>query len=272
MAQDRLALNIRLQMQAAYRQSSLWLGHFYVLITIWRLLFHHQASRMPLILEAMTAGAAFYGIALFTRPLARLVGELENLALVMFAVILANNVILVWAFRDASGVTQFALTMVMAGAALRTLSRFLLVEALTLAAWIGSCQLWLREPLLDVCNPLVVCSGLLLGGILFRFIRGLVDALSKFRDKDHQLLLQRATLIRELREALEGVKTLRGIIPICSYCRKIRNDEGYWNQVETYLESHSDARFSHGICPDCMAPLQAEIEAVKEGDQGLFKA
>ena len=125
---------------------------------------------------------------------------------------------------------------------------------------------------MDACNPLVVCSGLLLGGILFGFIRSLVDGLSTFREKDHQLLLQRAALIRDLREALASVKTLRGIIPICSYCRKIRNDEGYWNQVETYLESHSDARFSHGICPDCMAPLEAEIEAVMGEDRGSLKA
>jgi hypothetical protein len=58
--------------------------------------------------------------------------------------------------------------------------------------------------------------------------------------------------VSKLEKALGEVKTLRGIIPICSYCKKIRDDEGYWNQVEVYVKKRSNANFSHGICPDCM--------------------
>ncbi len=58
--------------------------------------------------------------------------------------------------------------------------------------------------------------------------------------------------IRELEKALEEVRTLRGIVPICSYCKQIRDDEGYWRRVEDYLSEQTDARFSHGLCPDCM--------------------
>lgn len=56
---------------------------------------------------------------------------------------------------------------------------------------------------------------------------------------------------RDLKQALADVHTLSGIVPICSYCKKIRDDEGYWNQLETFLSQHTDARFSHGICPTC---------------------
>jgi len=56
----------------------------------------------------------------------------------------------------------------------------------------------------------------------------------------------------ELRKAIEHIKTLQGIIPICSHCKKIRNDEGYWNQVEDYIAKYADVQFSHSICPDCM--------------------
>lgn len=56
----------------------------------------------------------------------------------------------------------------------------------------------------------------------------------------------------ELREALEHIKTLQGIVPICSFCKKIRDDKGFWNQVEVYVSKHSHAEFSHGICPECM--------------------
>jgi FixJ family two-component response regulator len=59
-------------------------------------------------------------------------------------------------------------------------------------------------------------------------------------------------LIRQLQEALDQVKTLKGIVPICSCCKKIRDDKGYWQQVETYIQKHSDAEFSHGVCPDCL--------------------
>jgi PleD family two-component response regulator len=56
----------------------------------------------------------------------------------------------------------------------------------------------------------------------------------------------------ELQNALDKVKLLSGIIPICSYCKKIRNDKGYWSQVEEYIRNHSEAEFSHSLCPDCL--------------------
>ena len=59
-------------------------------------------------------------------------------------------------------------------------------------------------------------------------------------------------LIEELRAALVQVKTLSGLLPICCVCKKIRDDEGYWQQVETYISAHADVRFSHGLCPACI--------------------
>lgn len=61
-----------------------------------------------------------------------------------------------------------------------------------------------------------------------------------------------------MERAAAQIKTLSGIVPICSHCKRIRDDAGYWNQVETYLTAHSDALFSHGICPLCMAKLYPE--------------
>ena len=59
----------------------------------------------------------------------------------------------------------------------------------------------------------------------------------------------------ELRDALAHVKRLQGLLPICANCKKIRNDDGYWQQIELYVSNHSDAKFSHGICPECMVKL-----------------
>ena len=66
---------------------------------------------------------------------------------------------------------------------------------------------------------------------------------------------ERERMIDELKEALANVKTLRGLIPICASCKKIRDDKGYWSQVEVYVRDRSEAEFSHGICPDCMKTL-----------------
>jgi hypothetical protein len=68
-----------------------------------------------------------------------------------------------------------------------------------------------------------------------------------------QVAEEREQLVRKLQEALAEVKTLREILPICSYCRKIRDDENYWHTVETYISRHTSSRFSHGICPSCLA-------------------
>jgi len=64
----------------------------------------------------------------------------------------------------------------------------------------------------------------------------------------------------QLEEAIANVRTLRGLLPICAGCKKIRDDKGYWNQIEAYVESHSDARFSHGICEECADRLYGDQE------------
>ena len=64
--------------------------------------------------------------------------------------------------------------------------------------------------------------------------------------------------VARLEEALQNVKTLKGLLPICSSCKKIRNDEGYWQQIEEYVRVHSDADFTHGICYECVETLYPE--------------
>lgn len=67
-----------------------------------------------------------------------------------------------------------------------------------------------------------------------------------------QMEADRDDLIKSLKEALEELKVLKGIIPICSYCHNIRDDKGAWSRLESYLSKHTDAEFSHGICPKCL--------------------
>ena len=64
----------------------------------------------------------------------------------------------------------------------------------------------------------------------------------------------------QLQKAYNEVKTLKGMLPICAKCKKIRDDKGYWNQIESYIKKHSEAEFSHSICPECAAEINAEID------------
>jgi hypothetical protein len=80
----------------------------------------------------------------------------------------------------------------------------------------------------------------------------LSNELTAERDK------QTALSVR-LRESLEEIKTLRGILPICSNCKKIRDDDGYWQRVDVYLEEHTHAEITHGLCSDCIETLYPDL-------------
>lgn len=71
---------------------------------------------------------------------------------------------------------------------------------------------------------------------------------------------QNLDLIEQLQSALTEVRTLQGLIPICAHCKKIRDDQGYWNQMESYIQSRTTAQFSHGICPECLVKVMAEFK------------
>ena len=70
-------------------------------------------------------------------------------------------------------------------------------------------------------------------------------------DQLHFIIDEQATLIKDLQEARDEAKTLSGLIPICAWCKRVRDDEGYWKQVELYISEHSEASFTHAICPEC---------------------
>ena len=69
---------------------------------------------------------------------------------------------------------------------------------------------------------------------------------------------EKQLLIKKLQESLEKVKLLSGFLPICAYCKKVRDDKGYWSQIESYIRDHSEAEFSHGICPDCVEKFKEQ--------------
>ena len=89
-----------------------------------------------------------------------------------------------------------------------------------------------------------------------RMVVWVAFSITKLRDT----ITEKDNLIRELQRALGEIKTLRGILPICIHCKKIKDDQGYWNQLESYIHSHSEVDFSHGICEDCARKYYAEYD------------
>ena len=79
--------------------------------------------------------------------------------------------------------------------------------------------------------------------------------------------LEKDELIIELKNALQKVRTLSGLLPICASCKKIRDDNGYWSQIEAYIQTHSEAEFSHSICPDCAKKLYPNIGIHKKSEE-----
>ncbi len=86
-----------------------------------------------------------------------------------------------------------------------------------------------------------------------------IDRAITIANARHQDLEELRRLNKELKQALKEIKTLQGIIPICASCKKIRDDKGYWEKIESFIASRSEAQFSHGICPDCAHKLYPEI-------------
>jgi AmiR/NasT family two-component response regulator len=84
--------------------------------------------------------------------------------------------------------------------------------------------------------------------------RAMAIASARFAD-----LVALRRLNGELQTALDEIKTLRGLLPICAHCKKIRDDEGAWSQVEVYVQAHTEAQFTHGICPDCVRKYFPEV-------------
>ena len=90
-------------------------------------------------------------------------------------------------------------------------------------------------------------------------------AMKKEIDERKRVEAEREELISELQDALAEVKALSGLLPICASCKNIRDDKGYWNQIESYIRDRSEAEFSHSICPECAKKLYPDLDISDDG-------
>ncbi|WDP88452.1 MAG: PAS domain S-box protein [Desulfobacter sp.] len=101
--------------------------------------------------------------------------------------------------------------------------------------------------------------------------RKFIIAFAKNISARKQAEKERENLIESLRDAFENISTLSGLLPICANCKKIRDDKGYWNRIESYIQEHSDARFSHGLCPECTRKMYGDkpwYKKMKQKEKG----
>jgi hypothetical protein len=124
--------------------------------------------------------------------------------------------------------------------------------------WFGK----VLSPLLEQAVLMAILMGNLLG-------LGMSWYLQVNRRTHFSLLMNEKRLKEDLKRAAENIKILTGLLPICASCKKIRDDKGYWHQVEVYIRDHSEAEFSHGICPECAKRLYPEFYKLEPDKEEL---
>lgn len=159
--------------------------------------------------------------------------------------------------------THLLLIVVGAGFFLFSLAWFLMVAGLSALGWAGVILAGGTYEF-SLHYAIELGTAILLGLLIHVVRRYLLKRFLDLLTAKHRNEGEQTRMLAELREAHERVKTLRGLIPICAQCKQIRDDQGYWQQVEDFVHDHSEAVFSHGLCPVCLAKTKAEFEAFQK--------
>jgi len=138
------------------------------------------------------------------------------------------------------------------------------LHLLFVALLLGRSILWLLNPGIGLLDPWLPHELFFLGLTLFEVVWAVSFTMLNGNRLEAELVKSQSELSRtvdELQQALREVSTLSGLLPICSSCRRVRDDEGYWNQLEVYLRQHTDLQLSHGLCPECAHRLYPDVFA-----------
>lgn len=185
--------------------------------------------------------------------------RVERWGLALAGVSIINCSLLVVARPDAFLMVNFLMLTLVIGVGFRDRAHCLTALAMNLVA-VG-----MLSPLLPPERRWTILLGAgftaWVAFLLHRLFSTLFHRLEAMDRKRALLARQRSRLVRDLRRALAEVKTLGGLIPICAGCKSVRNDQGYWEGVESYLERTTDAGFTHGYCPACEGDLREAFEA-----------
>lgn len=259
---DDYRIQIRNEMERplmeGYRHLALALGIYLLLlmpVTAWT-----QTPTKPLRLVVTGAAVAvlFFAHHRLRRPRCSMPEALSLAALGMAA--LLGHIVVTQQTTQAPYLTSdYMLWLVATALIFRRRPWFVAAALVGVATWLAS--FFSLPPdghglhwTLGITSAMVVATAL-------HVILGRIQAAQEqLRMEDHLRQRVNEQLIELLSESIESIRTLRGLIPICAECKKIRNDDGYWQQVEQYISEHSEAKFSHGVCPACAQRMREAFE------------
>jgi len=256
---EQISYDLERQFRVSYRVALLMISAYYAVLIPYYMTAYRSPVRLPVVL--VTAGALVLLLACLA-ILERLHPKHFQFLGVAAMAILAGPILMQLALTGSSRHHLEMGLIVVASALIFHQTLFFLAAQMAVAGtW--AAVLWHQVPArgrmdtgLGVLSTLIVAltAHLILRALLKNQVELRLKNLTREAEKDH--------LHAELAQAFESVRTLRGLVPICAHCNKIRDDSGFWQKVETYVESHSHAEFTHGLCPDCLGGLKDQFEAL----------
>jgi hypothetical protein len=244
-----------------YRTAAAVLGTYYLLLIPIHFVAQAPGVGEKMIVPNLLTAAVFLGSSLGIFRKWILPRQWSQIAITCLLVPTANHIFLLGLTGRLELTSDLMLVLAAASVVSPWLKLHLLILGSCMASWIiGVLVIQPRGDLLHWSLGLVSAS------LVSLALHGIVSRLSmmqaRLRVRDAHLAERQKRISQKLREALENIQILRGLIPICGHCKKIREDGGYWTRLESFIEQHSEAEFTHGICPECEVELKREFEDI----------
>jgi len=274
MPMDDLQRQIQLELEVPYARGTRWgtavIGAYF--LALMPLYLSARANWREWTSTGVTFAAALVllGVAFTLRRVPEEPGRSEQLATRAVAAVLVQVLTNILVGQSLNTTSDLMILMVALAFIVRRGPAFFAMLALSVIPWTVAAVLDHSDPQFRHW-AIGMVSALLVSLVLHLHLRRMWTFQEDLVRQDRRLMEEKAALVRELEAALDSVKVLKGLIPICAHCKKVRNDKGYWEQVETYVRQRSEARFSHGICPDCLEAVREEVEQIKKDPSGPFR-
>lgn len=266
---------IRLELEAPHALGTRWgtavIGAYFLLQGPAYLFRSANPSMAVVGWVTLGASAVLLGVALSLWRLPVKPGRSETLATVGIAAILVQVLTHIVIGGNWIHTSDLMILVVSLSILIRRRSTFAGLLLVALGAWGIAASLDHRDVLLQHW-VLGMTSASLASVVIFLHLRRMWGSHEELMLRDRLMAVEEARLKTQLEEAMAKVQTLQGLIPICAHCKNIRNDRGYWEQVETFVSQRSEARFTHGICPTCMEKVRDEIVQFKQEASGPQRA
>jgi len=263
----RIHLELEASILDAFRWISLMLALYFLALApvYWLDPTHPHGGLMTAV--SLPAAAVLAGIHILLGRRPRPFATSEGVALVLLGLPLAHLLFHVYLSRDLMLTSDLMVVLMAAGLGLQRWRAHLSTLGAAIALW--ALAAWRAAPHPHLLHWAIGMATATLASIAFHILLlGIIRRQKELRLKDLMREREIKALLEELRSARADVAALEGLVPICAWCRQVRKDDGYWQQVDSFIQDRGLARFTHGICPACEAQLTAEGGQPREGAQG----